>query len=86
MQKRRFTKEELGRYTGKDGAPAFIAYRGKVYDVSRSFLWQNGSHQALHAAGGDLTDSLDNAPHAADLLRRFPMVGTLREDWPPCGS
>jgi len=80
MQKRRFTKRELGRYNGKDGAPAFIAYEGRVYDVSRSFLWQNGRHQAVHAAGGDLTGSLDEAPHPVDLLKRFPMVGTLRED------
>lgn len=80
MQKRRFTKRELGRYNGKDGAPAFIAYKGRVYDVSRSFLWQNGRHQAVHAAGGDLTSSLDDAPHDVDVLKRFPMVGTLRVD------
>ncbi|MEK6717037.1 MAG: cytochrome b5 domain-containing protein [candidate division NC10 bacterium] len=80
MQKRRFTKRELGRYNGKDGAPAFIAYEGRVYDVSRSFLWQNGRHQAVHAAGGDLTGSLDEAPHHADVLKRFPMVGTLMVD------
>jgi len=85
MRKRQFTKKELGRYNGKDGAPAFIAYAGRVYDVSRSFLWQDGRHQALHAAGRDLTGSLKDAPHPADVLKRFPMVGTLREDLPPCG-
>ncbi len=36
--------------------------------MSRSFLWQGGSHQALHAAGRDLTGSLEDAPHPADLL------------------
>lgn len=77
---RRFTKKELGRYTGKDGAPTFIAYEGRVYDVSQSFLWRNGTHQAFHAAGADLTNSLDRAPHTADLLKRFPMVGTLDGD------
>jgi predicted heme/steroid binding protein len=71
---------ELGRYNGQDGAPAFIAYGGRVYDVSRSFLWQNGRHQAVHAAGCDLTRSLDQAPHGADLLKSFPMVGTLEGD------
>jgi predicted heme/steroid binding protein len=39
---RRFTRKELAQYHGKDGAPAFIAYEGKVYDVSHSFLWQDG--------------------------------------------
>jgi predicted heme/steroid binding protein len=53
MQK--FTKNELAQYNGKDGAPAFIAYEGKVYDVSHSFLWQDGRHQVLHTAGVDLT-------------------------------
>ncbi|MBI4572383.1 MAG: cytochrome B5 [candidate division NC10 bacterium] len=80
MPRRRFTKKELGRYHGRNGAPAFIAYQGRVYDVSRSFLWQNGRHQALHAAGGDLTGSLEDAPHDAELLKRFPRVGTLRGD------
>lgn len=80
MPIRRFTERELSRYNGKDGAPAFIAYRGRVYDVSQSFLWQNGSHQALHVAGGDLTNRLDAAPHGGDLLKRFPMVGMLDAD------
>jgi predicted heme/steroid binding protein len=79
MPRRRFTKKELGRYHGRNGAPAFIAYKGRVYDVSRSFLWQDGRHQALHAAGRDLTSSLEEAPHDAEVLKIFPMVGTLRE-------
>ena len=77
---RRLTKKELAQYNGKDGAPAFIAYEGKVYDVSRSFLWQNGQHQVLHTSGVDLTADLDQAPHGADLLQRVPMVGILEED------
>lgn len=77
---RRFTKKELAQHDGKDGAPAFIAYEGKVYDVSRSFLWQHGRHQVLHTAGVDLTASLDQAPHGADLLERFSVIGVLNED------
>ena len=77
---RTFTKKELAACLGRNGAPAYIAYKGKVYDVSNSFLWRNGRHQVLHYAGVDLTDSLDQAPHGADLLKRFPVVGTLGED------
>lgn len=78
---RTFTKEELRQYNGKDGAPAYIAYKGKVYDVSHSFLWQKGKHQVVHFAGADLTESLDNdAPHGPDLLERVPMIGTLVEE------
>ena len=77
---RHFTTKELARYTGKDGTPAYIACNGKVYDVSLSFLWQDGKHQVIHHAGVDLTGGLDEAPHSADLLERFPVVGTLQDD------
>lgn len=77
---REFTKEELARYNGQNGVPAYIAYRGQVYDVSHSFQWQKGRHQVLHEAGADLTDELDQAPHGADLLARVPVIGRLRED------
>ena len=77
---RKFNKEELARYNGKDGAPAFIAFKWNIYDVSDSFLWREGRHQVLHNAGEDLTDSLEEAPHGADLLERFPVVGMLRAD------
>jgi predicted heme/steroid binding protein len=77
---RRFTKKELAQYNGKEGALAFIAYEGKIYDVSRSFLWQDSRHQVLYTAGVDLTASLDQAPHGADLLERFPVIGLLDED------
>jgi len=77
---REFTEDELAQYDGKDGTPAFVAYNGKVYDVSNSFHWRNGKHHAMHSAGMDLTDSLKQTPHGADLLERVPVVGRLRED------
>ena len=77
IEQRRFPQKELSRNNGIAGTPAFIAYQRVVYDVSRSFLWQNGKHQAIHAAGNDLTRELDQAPHYADLLKRFPIVGVL---------
>jgi predicted heme/steroid binding protein len=74
------TRAELGLYHGRNGAPAFVAYRGKVYDVSGSPLWRHGRHQAGHSAGADLTKSLDEAPHGAEFLERFPIVGSLAEE------
>lgn len=76
---RQFTEEELARYNGKDGVPAYIAYKGKVYDVTHSFLWRKGRHQVLHEGGEDLTDCLEQAPHGADLLERAPTIGILVE-------
>ncbi len=72
-----FTAEELARYNGRDGAPAYVAFEGIVYDVSNSFLWKNGNHQVLHDAGCDLTASMKDAPHGASVFEPFPRVGVL---------
>jgi predicted heme/steroid binding protein len=74
---RTFTIKELAAYDGKNGAPAYIAYHGKVYDVSDSYMWRNGQHWVRHSAGVDYSGGLDQAPHGADLLERFPIVGIL---------
>ncbi len=73
-----FSKEELARYNGENGVAAYIAYKGKVYDVSGSFFWKDGSHQVLHNAGIDLTDAMEQAPHGGDVLEKFPVVGILQ--------
>ena len=38
-----------------------IAYKGKVYDVTRSYPWALGVHWARVHAGEDLTGKLDEA-------------------------
>ncbi len=76
---KKYSKEELARNNGKSGAPAFIAYEGKVYDVSGSFHWKDGKHQVIHNAGEDLTGAIAQAPHEADILDKFPVVGALDE-------
>ncbi len=70
-------KEDLHRYNGENGMPLYIAYRGKVYDVSGSWHWKGGRHQALHRAGEDLTEAMKDAPHNEDLLERVPVVGIV---------
>jgi len=76
---RTFTREELREFDGREGRPAYVAFRGKVYDVSESFLWRGGKHQVLHQAGEDLTEAMQEAPHGEELLARFPVVGELQE-------
>ena len=74
-----FSEEELAQNNGKDGSPIFIAYNGKVYDVSKSYSWEDGNHENLHDAGKDLTEDLETAtPHGADVLEKFPVVGILK--------
>jgi predicted heme/steroid binding protein len=74
---RSFTREELRRYRGENGAPTYFAYRGKVYDASGSWHWRDGRHWLVHAAGEDLTEALADAPHSEELLARLPVVGVL---------
>jgi predicted heme/steroid binding protein len=72
-----FTREELAKYTGENGTAAYVALKGKVYDVTECFLWRGGRHQVLHRAGRDLTDELAGAPHGEELLERAVLIGTL---------
>ena len=73
--RKRFTRDELALYDGSGNKPALIAVNGKVYDVTSSFLWQNGRHQVLHSAGKDLTVEMEKSPHGIELLEKFPIVG-----------
>lgn len=75
-----FDIAELEKYDGKGGRPIYIAYQGKVYDVSDSKLWKSGLHMKRHHAGGDLTIDIQGAPHAPDVLERYPQIGTLKEE------
>lgn len=74
-----FTVKDLAKYNGKNGKPAYVAYNGRVYDVTNSFLWKDGRHQVLHSAGTDLTSAIEQAPHSGDALAKFPVVGILQE-------
>lgn len=74
---KKFTLEELKKYDGKDGKPAYIAYKGRVYDVSDNFLWIDGDHQGEHEAGKDLTEEMAHAPHGEETLENVKLVGVL---------
>jgi predicted heme/steroid binding protein/uncharacterized membrane protein len=77
--KEELTPEELSQFYGKDGRPAYIAYRGDIYDVSGSKLWPGGIHFKKHPAGNDLTEVLKDAPHGEDRVLKMKKVGKLRE-------
>ena len=75
--------EEIEQSDGKDGKPAFVVYRGKVYDVTESKLWKGGVHMNRHHAGRDLTTDIQAAPHDPSVLAKCPRVGTLKEEKSP---
>ncbi len=72
-----FTLEELGHFDGTGGKPIYMAYQGKVYDLSASPLFQGEKKMRCHLAGKDLTKDMDIAPHGEDLIFKFPLVGRL---------
>lgn len=71
-----FTKQQLALHNGQDKPAIWIAYQGKIYDVTESRLWTKGKHYE-HWAGQDLTEELKDAPHTALVFKRFIVVGIL---------
>lgn len=71
------TLEELAKNDGRSGSRAWIAFEGKVYDVTDSNLWSGGDHMGTHQAGTDLTRDIDAAPHGPENLERVTLVGVL---------
>ena len=74
----KFTAQEISQFDGKNGKPAYIAYKGKVYDVTDSYQWVGGEHLE-HVAGQDLTKQMDVAPHGEEVMERMKIVGILVE-------
>lgn len=73
-----FTVDELKKYTGQGGNPAYVAVNGTVYDVTNARKWRNGKHQQGVVAGVDLTNIIGESPHGTSVLSQVPAVGTLK--------
>lgn len=76
--KKEFTLEELSKYDGANGSPAYISINGIVYDVSLSPVWAGGTHYGLYA-GRDLTAEFKNCHEdQMSILENLPKVGKLK--------
>lgn len=78
-----FDSDTLIQFNGQEGRPVYIAYQGKVFDVSRSKLWAGGLHMKRHHASRDLSVDIEAAPHGEEVFERYPQVGILREKTEP---
>lgn len=75
--KKDLTVDELMIFNGSEDRAAYIAYKGKIYDVTKSEFWQNGTHFGKHHAGTDLTEMLKQAPHGEEKILAVPHIGKL---------
>jgi predicted heme/steroid binding protein len=76
QEPKKFTLQTLKEFNGKNGNPAYVAYKGQVYDVTESFQWIDGDHLG-HDAGVDLTEEMEIAPHSGEVMDRMKVVGVL---------
>jgi predicted heme/steroid binding protein len=73
-----FTLSELAAFNGNNGADAYIAVNGVVYDVTHSPQWSSGWHKGMHLAGTDCSVAFrDASPHTNSIFSGIPIVGTL---------
>lgn len=71
-----YSKSQLALRNGTDKEEIWVAFQGKIYDVTLSKLWKNGKHYE-HWAGQDLTEELADAPHSEKVFEKFEVVGVL---------
>lgn len=69
---KKFTKETLSNYNGKNDRPAYIVGNGTVYDVTNNFHWKNGEYHNM-MAGQDVSFNLTNT---SDVLVHINKVGS----------
>jgi predicted heme/steroid binding protein len=73
-----FTADDLKKYNGQNGNPAYVAVKGTVYDVTNAKKWKSGKHENGIVAGVDLTNSMSKSPHGESVLKDVPVVGQLK--------
>ncbi len=73
-----YTLQQLALRNGNDREEIWIAYKGVIYDVTKSRMWKDGKHYE-HWAGQDLTDELEDAPHDTKVFEKLRVIGRLEK-------
>ncbi|MEO1055144.1 MAG: cytochrome b5 domain-containing protein [Bacteroidota bacterium] len=77
MQLEEYNRSQLALRNGQDKEEVWVAFKGIIYDVTKSKLWRNGKHYE-HWAGQDLTEELKDAPHNENVFDKFKPIGKLK--------
>ena len=70
------TLAELSKFNGQNGAKAYIAAYGIVYDVTDVKAWKGGKHKG-HEAGQDVSILIKKSPHGKSVLKKLRAIGKL---------
>ncbi|AZQ63687.1 MULTISPECIES: cytochrome b5 domain-containing protein [Flammeovirga] len=74
----KYTRAQLALRNGEDKDEIWVAYKGKIYDMTNSRLWRNGKHYE-HWAGQDLTPEMKDAPHTEFVFDKFEPFAELED-------
>lgn len=76
MEEKIFTEEELGKYDGQNGNPAYVAIDGVVYDVTDVSAWNGGVHH-----GNKATKTSARSSRNRRMAKRFWKSSNGSENW-----
>ncbi len=71
------TLTELNKFNGENGAKAYVAVDGVIYDVTGVPAWKGGKHKG-NMAGQDITELIKTkSPHKGKVLKNLKIVGKI---------
>lgn len=79
---RKFSLKEVAEFNGKDGKPAYLIYRGVVYDVTNYLERHPGGKKILFEyAGRDCTKDFDDMDHTNEAFSEMNKlkIGEVKE-------
>lgn len=74
---RLFTSDELSRYNGRNGNPAYVAVNGIVYDITSNAAWGGATHFGL-TAGTDVSSQFASCHAGQPILSKLKVVGKMQ--------
>lgn len=74
------SSEELGKYNGENGNPAYVAVNGVIYDVTNEEILKKSPHNSINL-GTDITKEFKGCHNSDEsVLAKLPIVGKVIYD------